>query len=77
MRDPNSRAFWLGIAALIALAVPYPFAGRAEPLVAGVPLWFVISLLASIGLVVVTVLAIRARWSIEDHVETRDPPAHD
>jgi hypothetical protein len=65
VRDPNSRGFWLGIGALTFACVPYPFAGTAEPVVVGVPLWFLISFAASVGLVATTIWAIRRRWRIE------------
>lgn len=64
LRDPNSKGFWFGIGALTVLCVPYPFVGTAEPLVGRFPLWFLISLLAAIGIVVLTVGAIRRRWQL-------------
>jgi hypothetical protein len=71
-RDPNSRAFWLAIGAFTVLAVPYPFAGTAEPVIGGVPLWFLVSIGASVALVATTIRAIRRTWRIEEPDERSD-----
>ena len=72
MRDPNTTGLWIGIGVLVVLCVPYPFAGRADPLVFGVPLWFLITIAASIALVAATIRGIR-RWNlsalVDEHAE--------
>lgn len=70
MRDPNTRGFWLGIGALVVACVPYPFAGSAEPLVRGVPIWFLITVVASIALVVLSIVGIR-RWNLSALADPR------
>ena len=63
MPDQNTTGLWIGIGALVVLCVPYPFAGRADPLVLGVPLWFLITVAASVALVALTIHGIR-RWNL-------------
>ena len=63
MHDPNTRRLWLTLGALTVLCVPYPFVGAAEPLVFGLPLWFWVTITATVALVVVTIRALR-RWNL-------------
>jgi len=70
VRDPNTTGLWIGIGALVVLCVPYPFAGRAEPLVLGVPLWFLITIGASVALVALTIRGLR-RWNLSALADER------
>jgi hypothetical protein len=63
MHDPNTRRLWLTLGMFTLLCVPYPFVGKAEPLVFGLPLWFWVTITASVALVVVTIRALR-RWNL-------------
>ena len=70
VRDPNTTGLWSGIGALVVLCVPYPFAGSAEPIVLGVPFWFLVTIGASVALVASTLHGIR-RWNLSALVDER------
>jgi hypothetical protein len=70
VRDPNTTGLWIGIGALVVLCVPYPFSGSAEPLMLGVPLWFLVTIVASVALVALTNHGIR-RWDLSALADER------
>lgn len=51
--------FWLAVFGLLFVVVPYFFAGSSEPRVAGLPLWFHFSVLAT---VIITALSMWRIW---------------
>ena len=60
-REPGSPIFWLAIGALLFVVVPYGFLGESEPRFAHLPLWFHLSLAASV------VIAALSAWRIVRH----------
>ena len=52
IKEPLQAWIWISFGILLFFTVPYFFAGTYEPLVFGLPLWFLLCLAAS-GLVVV------------------------
>jgi hypothetical protein len=63
-KEPAQAWVWVTIAVLLFLCVPYFFAGTYEPLVFGIPLWFLTALAASLGLTGFTVYVILRRWRL-------------
>ena len=51
--------FWLVVAALVFLVVPYGFMGEIEPRYFGIPRWLYVSLAAT---TVITILSIVRIW---------------
>ncbi len=64
----NGAGFWLAVAALVLLCVPYPFAGSAGPLVLGVPAWLGVSFAAAVGISALSIHRIRRGWDLARHV---------
>lgn len=64
MKEPARLWTWLVIAALLFFCVPYFFAGAYEPLVVGIPLWFLTVLTASLVLTGFTVYIVLHRWRL-------------
>lgn len=52
MKEPLQAWIWIIVSLLLFFTVPYFFAGTHEPLVFGLPLWFLVCVVAS-ALVVV------------------------
>jgi hypothetical protein len=65
IREPGSTGFWLLIALLVLLCVPYLFMGASEPRLLGLPIWFYLSLGAAIAIAVASVRRIMKHWDIE------------
>lgn len=65
-REPGHPLFWLTIAALLFLVVPYPFAGASEPRLWHLPLWLFVSLGASVAIAVLSAWRIWAAWRLDD-----------
>ena len=64
MKDLSHPWIWLTIFFLVFLCVPYFFAGAYEPLVFGMPLWFLSVLAASLGLTGFTLYIILRHWRL-------------
>lgn len=64
MKDLSHLWIWLTILVLVFFCVPYFFAGTYEPLVFGVPLWFLSILAASLGLTAFTLYIILYHWRL-------------
>lgn len=64
MKDLSSPWIWCTIGVLLFCCVPFFFAGSYEPLVFGAPLWFVVVLLASLGLTGFTLYIILRHWRL-------------
>jgi uncharacterized membrane protein (DUF4010 family) len=62
MKEPVQLWIWLTIAVFLFLCVPYFFAGTYEPLVFGMPLWFLTVLVASLGLTGFTMYVVLRQW---------------
>jgi len=63
-KEPSRLWIWTTIAVLIFLCVPYFFAGTYEPLVFGIPLWFLTVLLASLVLTGFTMYVVVRQWRL-------------
>lgn len=64
MKEPARLWIWLVIAALLFFCVLYFFAGAYEPLVVGVPLWFLTVLAASLVLTGFIVYIVLCQWRL-------------
>lgn len=64
MKEPLQPWIWTTIAILIFLCVPYFFAGTYEPLVCGLPLWFVVALFAALLLTGFTLYIVVCQWRL-------------
>jgi hypothetical protein len=63
-REPGRLWIWLTFVLLLFLCVPYFFVGAYEPLVFGVPLWFLCVLFTSFALTVFTVYVVLCQWRL-------------
>ncbi|MCE2483872.1 MAG: hypothetical protein J4F42_00050 [Desulfurellaceae bacterium] len=68
MREPLQAWIWIIVGVLLFFSVPYFFAGTYEPLVFGLPLWFLVCLAACGLLVAFTGYVILRRWRLADAV---------
>jgi hypothetical protein len=69
MKEPGSRGFWLLVAGLVLLCVPYLFVlflDVSEPRFIGIPAWFYLSVAAALGISVASVQRIVKHWDIEN-----------
>ncbi len=64
MKDLAHLWIWLTILVLVFFCIPYFFAGTYEPLVFGVPLWFLTILAASLGLIAFALYIILHHWRL-------------
>lgn len=64
MKEPAQLWIWLTLALLLFGCVPYFFAGRYEPLVVGLPLWFLTALTASLALTGFTLYVVLRHWRL-------------
>lgn len=64
MKDLAHFWIWATIGLFLFFCVPYFFAGAYEPLVLGVPLWFLSTLAAALGLTGFTVYIILRHWRL-------------
>ena len=62
LKEPARLWIWVTIGLLIFLCVPYFFAGSYEPLVFGIPLWFLTVLAASLALTGFTQQRVQERF---------------
>ena len=60
--EPGSLIFWLAIGALLFVVVPYGFLGESEPRFLPLPLWFHLSLAASITIAALSAWRILRFW---------------
>ena len=68
LKEPASWGFWVLVAALVLLCVPYLFViffDASEPRLFGIPAWFYLSVAAAVGISVVSVQRIVKHWDIE------------
>lgn len=63
-QEPAQLWIWTIIALLIFFCVPYFFVGTYEPLVFGVPLWFLTVLLAALALTAFTMYIVLRQWRL-------------
>ncbi len=63
-KEPAQAWIWVVVAILLFFCVPYFFVGTYEPLVLGLPFWFLTVLAASLALVVFTVYVILREWRL-------------
>ncbi len=69
IKEPGSLGFWLLVASLVLLCVPYLFVlflDVSEPRFFGIPAWFYLSVAAALGISVVSVQRIVKHWDIEN-----------
>jgi hypothetical protein len=65
-REPAQLWIWAIIAVLLFLCVPYFFAGTYEPLLLGIPLWFLSVLAAALALTGFTVYIVLRQWRLAE-----------
>ena len=65
-KEPVQWWIWGIVALLTFLCVPYFFVGTYEPLVFGIPLWFLTSLTAAFALTVFTVYVVLYQWRLAE-----------
>lgn len=65
-KEPAQWWIWAIVALLTFLCVPYFFAGTYEPLVFGIPLWFLTALTAAFALTVFTVYVVLYQWRLAE-----------
>jgi hypothetical protein len=68
VKEPARLWIWTTIGLLIFFCVPYFFAGTYEPLVLGVPLWFLTVLAASLALTSFTVYVVLRQWRLAETI---------
>jgi len=61
-REPGSLLFWLTVATLLFVVVPYGFLGESEPRFLHLPLWFHLSLAASVAIAALSAWRIVRHW---------------
>jgi len=62
--EPGHPLFWLAVLGLLFVVVPYGFSGASEPRVAGLPLWFHLSALATVIISALSVWRIWKHWRL-------------
>jgi len=68
-REPGNALFWIIILSLLFVVVPYFYAGSSQPRIAGLPLWFYLSVLATLTITVLSVWRIWKHWRLENDDE--------
>ncbi len=63
-KEPAQLWIWAIITVLIFLCVPFFFAGTYEPLILGIPLWFITVLVAALVLTAFTVYIVLRQWRL-------------
>lgn len=64
MKEPLQTWIWITFSILLFFTVPYFFAGTHEPLVFGLPLWFLVSLAMCILVVAFAGYVILRQWRL-------------
>jgi hypothetical protein len=67
-KEPARLWIWATIGFLVFCCVPYFFAGSYEPLVFGVPLWFLTVLVASLALTGFTMYVVVRQWRLAETI---------
>lgn len=65
-KEPMHVWIWTIIVLLIFFCVPYFFVGTYEPLVLGIPLWFLTVLTAAFALTAFTVYVVLRQWRLAE-----------
>ncbi len=65
-REPGSPIFWLTVSVLLFVVVPYGFLGESEPRFAHLPVWFYLSLAASVAIAALSAWRIVRFWDEPD-----------
>jgi hypothetical protein len=65
-KEPVRLWIWGIIALLLFFCVPYFFVGTYEPLVFGIPLWFLTVLVAALALTAFTVYIVLRQWRLAE-----------
>ena len=65
-REPAQLWIWAIVALLIFFCVPYFFVGTYEPLIFGIPLWFLTVLAAALALTLFTVYIVLRQWRLAE-----------
>lgn len=68
LREPVGLLYWVFVLLFTILSVPFVFAGTYQPLILGVPLWFLIEILNCILLALFTVYMVQKRWSLAETI---------
>ena len=68
-KEPGSLLFWLSVLVLVFAIVPYGFMGESQPRLWNLPLWFHVSLAASIAISLLSAWRIWRSWGLEDDDE--------
>jgi hypothetical protein len=63
-KDPNRLWYWVVVVICMIGILPVFFLGKVGPLILGIPLWVVVSLISTVILTVVTLIQLRFGWSI-------------
>jgi hypothetical protein len=64
MKEPLQAWIWITFSFLLFFTVPYFFAGTYEPLVFGLPVWFLSCLVASLAVVGFAGYVILRHWRL-------------
>ncbi len=64
MKEPLQAWIWITFSILFFFTVPYFFAGTYEPLIFGLPLWFLICLAVSALVLAFTGYVILSQWRL-------------
>lgn len=68
-QEPGSLLFWLLVASLVIVMIPYGFMGQSEPRLWNLPLWFHVSLLATAAVAGLSAWRIWKFWHLDDDDE--------
>ncbi|RLB49138.1 MAG: hypothetical protein DRI90_24790 [Deltaproteobacteria bacterium] len=75
-REPiDYPLLWIGYGLCLAVGIPwYRSAGTLDPVIAGFPVWALVSALSSVGIAVLTAVAVLRLWSDEAEAEAEPLP---
>ncbi len=73
-KEPAQLWIWLTITVLVFFCVPYFFAGTYEPLIFGIPLWFLTVLIAALALIAFTVYIVLRQWRLAATILGEEEP---
>ena len=72
MKEPARVWIWGIFVLLLFLCVPYGFVGTYEPLIFGIPLWFLLTLGASFVLSGFTIYVVLRHWRLAPFILDED-----
>lgn len=72
MKEPARVWIWGIFVVLLFLCVPYGFVGRYDPLIFGIPLWFLLTLGASFVLSGFTIYVVLCHWRLAPFILDED-----